>query len=119
MKVLLGALLTAAVLLGTVHSLKCYTCAATTNIADCNAISTCTSGSASCMKVEATSGGLTAISKSCVLECTEGSVSTGGVSGSVHCCNTDLCNGAASVKISPAVLSLAAGVSVILLRAAL
>ncbi|XP_069478100.1 lymphocyte antigen 6E-like [Ambystoma mexicanum] len=102
-----------------VHSLQCYTCAATTNIADCNTNSTCLPGSAYCMKVEATTGGVTAISKSCEMYCTEGSASTGGVSGSVHCCNTDLCNGAASVKISPAVLSLAAGVSVILLRAAL
>ncbi|XP_069478459.1 uncharacterized protein [Ambystoma mexicanum] len=94
MKVLCGALLAAALLVGTAQSLVCYTCDATTNTAACNNPTICPSSSAYCMTVTATSGGVTAISKSCQQSCREMTTTVNGVPTSSHCCTTDLCNGA-------------------------
>ncbi|XP_069478460.1 secreted Ly-6/uPAR domain-containing protein 2-like [Ambystoma mexicanum] len=120
------------------HSLKCYTCAETTNIAGCSTTTTCPSGSAYCRTVEATASGLRTISKSCAAACAEITTSVGGVTSSTRCCSTDLCNGgstgtaaqtpahapadyngATNVRLSYAMLTLAAGASVLLLRASL
>ncbi|KAJ1195820.1 hypothetical protein NDU88_005088 [Pleurodeles waltl] len=119
MKGLLGGLLALALLVGAAHSLKCYTCDAELTTAACNTPTTCPAGSQYCMKVVASVTGVSAVSKSCAPDCTEGSVSAQGSSGSVFCCKSDLCNGASSARMSYTLLSLAAGISALLVKGAL
>ncbi|XP_069478091.1 toxin S6C6-like isoform X2 [Ambystoma mexicanum] len=119
MKVLVGALLTAAVLLGTAHSLQCYTCTAVTNNADCRTTTTCSTEESYCFKIHSTVGEITSIFKGCEATCTEVSTSVRGISTSTNCCSTDLCNGATSARVSYAMLTLAAGACALLLKAGL
>ncbi|XP_069478462.1 prostate stem cell antigen-like [Ambystoma mexicanum] len=120
MKVLLCALLASALLLGIAHSLKCYTCEATTNLANCRTTTTnCSSASAYCMTVQATSVGVTAVAKNCKVACKESTGTVSGVPTSIHCCSTDLCNGGTSARVSYTMLTLAAGACALLLRAGL
>ncbi|XP_069478096.1 three-finger toxin MALT0070C-like isoform X7 [Ambystoma mexicanum] len=118
MKVLVGALLTAAVLLGTAHSLQCYTCLGSTNFAGCPTI-TCPPGPASCISIYLTVGGESSYGKGCEETCTESTITEAGVTTSTKCCSTDLCNGAPSARASYAMLTLAAGACALLLRAGL
>ncbi|XP_069478110.1 uncharacterized protein [Ambystoma mexicanum] len=59
------------------------------------------------------------VSKSCEAACEESTCINGArdVQTSVYCCSTDLCNGVTSVRISSALLSLAAAISGFLLKA--
>ncbi|XP_078542497.1 uncharacterized protein LOC144828293 [Lissotriton helveticus] len=117
MKTVVVSLLAAALLFGTAHSLKCYVCASTTG--SCNTQGTCAAGEVYCASATLTSGSSTTIAKACMASCTAGSGTVSGVTGTVSCCQQDLCNGANSVKINYAMVFLAAGISALLLKGGL
>uniref|UniRef100_A0A6I8QZ65 UPAR/Ly6 domain-containing protein n=1 Tax=Xenopus tropicalis TaxID=8364 RepID=A0A6I8QZ65_XENTR len=96
--------------------LKCYRCVGATSNADCQTQTDCGPNDAYCMTVVASVSGKTAIGKSCTPSCTPGSASTGGVTGTISCCKTDLCNGATGVKYSYPALGLSLGFLLVLLR---
>ncbi|XP_078541507.1 prostate stem cell antigen-like [Lissotriton helveticus] len=120
MKAVLGSLLAAALLVGTGHALTCYTCDTVANNADCMTSSKCATGLDSyCMSSYASGSGASYISKSCSKTCSEGSATLAGVTAKVTCCSSDLCNGANSAKLSTTLLSLAAAISALMVRALL
>ncbi|KAJ1195830.1 hypothetical protein NDU88_005098 [Pleurodeles waltl] len=119
MKAVFCSLLAAALLVGTGHALKCYTCSGATSNTEC-VEQTCSTGLDSyCRSTYASGYGVSAMSKICASSCTAGSDTVLGVTSKVTCCTTDLCNGAPSARTSYTLLSLAAGISALLVRAVL
>ncbi|XP_069478105.1 lymphocyte antigen 6E-like isoform X4 [Ambystoma mexicanum] len=119
MKALLGAILATAVLVGTAHTLQCYSCDFTINISACSTTATCPPGSAYCARMNVTSGGESSYGRGCKETCTESTITAEGVTTSTKCCSTDLCNGSTSARASYTMLTLAAGACALLLRAGL
>ncbi|XP_078541508.1 lymphocyte antigen 6E-like [Lissotriton helveticus] len=120
MKAVWGCLLAAVLLVGTGHALKCYLCSGSVTNANCKTSSTCPTGSASyCKSVYASGSGIANIYKTCESSCSPGSDSFLGVTTTTTCCSSDECNGANSVKISYTLLSLAAAISALVVRAVL
>ncbi|KAJ1195831.1 hypothetical protein NDU88_005099 [Pleurodeles waltl] len=119
MKSVLGSLLAAALLVGTGHALKCYSCTGATSNTGCTE-ETCPTGMDSyCMSIYASGSGVSLMTKSCSPTCVAASTTVGGATAKTTCCNTDLCNGASNAKISYTLLSLAAGISALVVRAVL
>ncbi|XP_078541509.1 uncharacterized protein LOC144826922 [Lissotriton helveticus] len=118
MKAVVISLLAAALLFGTAHSLKCYVCAAASG--SCNTQTTC-GGSADkyCATLAATSGSSTVVTNFCAITCNPGTTTLGGATSRLSCCQTDLCNGATSMKISYTMLFFAAGISALFLKGGL
>ncbi|XP_030075646.1 lymphocyte antigen 6E [Microcaecilia unicolor] len=112
-------LLVIALCLHNAVSLKCYTCPVTKKSSDCATESTCSVADKYCMKIIASASGETAVSKACTPDCTEGKQTISGATASVYCCQSDLCNGATSVKISYLALVISLGFLGSLLRAGL
>ncbi|KAM9308480.1 ly6/PLAUR domain-containing protein 2-like [Gastrophryne carolinensis] len=114
-------LLLAALCLGTASSLQCYTCIMPSSSSQCTTTATCASGQNYCQTVSASVAGVsvTGSLKSCESSCTPGSTNTMGVSGTVSCCQTDLCNGANNIRSGSAVLFLALAAIVTLLSGSL
>ncbi|KAM4689725.1 lymphocyte antigen 6E-like [Discoglossus pictus] len=115
-------LLVTALCIGTVYSLKCYTCISQSSNTNCMTATNCTAGLDSYCKTTVASAGVagisvTSISKTCAATCTATSGSYVVASSSVSCCSTDLCNtsGAISVKSSYAMLALSVGLLLALL----
>ncbi|XP_041422617.1 ly6/PLAUR domain-containing protein 2 [Xenopus laevis] len=113
------SLLVAALCIGTAVPLKCYTCLGVTNNADCMNPTTCSSTDTSCMTVVGSTSGSTAVVKSCAPSCSPGSSSLAGVSATISCCNTDLCNGSTAVKYSFPAMVLSLGFLLVLLRSSI
>ncbi|KAL6483685.1 hypothetical protein MHYP_G00085570 [Metynnis hypsauchen] len=86
--------------LGSLNGNKCYTC--TDN--DCRATVSCEGDEDHCLSATATAGGVQVAVKGCVSRnlCTaeESSMQAAGITGSVSCCEGNLCNGAEGVKLS-------------------
>ncbi|XP_063306307.1 lymphocyte antigen 6E-like [Pelobates fuscus] len=110
--------------IGTAMSLQCYTCTGQTSNANCITTTTnCTTGQTYCMTTSASAGvggvSFASITKTCAAACTAVSAGSSSlVSGSVSCCNTDLCNtsGATSIKSGVTILALTAGLILALLK---
>ncbi|KAJ1195872.1 hypothetical protein NDU88_005139 [Pleurodeles waltl] len=118
MQAVVPSLLAAALLLGTVDSLRCYTCLTQTSNAECLKPADCPTGNFFCETfISKNPHGVSVISKTCQSLCHEASEALS----STTCCKTDLCNesGANSVRISYTVISLAMVVCALLLRAGL
>ncbi|OCT77253.1 hypothetical protein XELAEV_18032452mg, partial [Xenopus laevis] len=102
--------------------LKCYTCTSATSNSNCMTQTNCTATDTSCQtflgSVSVLGVSATSITKTCTTSCTAGGTSFAGVTGSVSCCNTDLCNvsGANGVKYSFPALGLSLGFLLVLLR---
>ncbi|XP_078541501.1 lymphocyte antigen 6E-like [Lissotriton helveticus] len=104
MKGLLFFPLAVALLVGTAHSLRCYTCLRPSTNAACNTETNCPSRSEYCLKVQESVSGM--VSKVCSPDCQEGLVHGPGLSGT-------------SATISYTLLSLAAVISALVVKAAL
>ncbi|XP_078541502.1 secreted Ly-6/uPAR-related protein 1-like isoform X2 [Lissotriton helveticus] len=129
MKAVFGPLLAAALLVGTGDALKCYTCSLATSNSDCT-VEQCSSYYDSyCQSIYASGSGTSYMTKSCASSCTAGTYTVLGVTTKTTCCSSDLCNGgvsstnqcngASSAKLSYTLLSLAAGISALMVRAVL
>ncbi|XP_056374651.1 ly6/PLAUR domain-containing protein 2-like [Hyla sarda] len=94
-----------------VYSLKCYTCDAQFTNANCLTATNCSSNATSCLTSVASGGGYTAIVKTCEASCTPLTTTIAGISATVTCCSTDLCNysAGASITSSYAAIILALG----------
>nr|XP_033789700.1 lymphocyte antigen 6E-like [Geotrypetes seraphini] len=119
MKTFLLSLLAAALCLHLADSLKCHTCEVASKSSDCTKEKTCSSREMFCKKIVASASGETIVSKDCTSDCSEGKAQIAGVQASVYCCQSDLCNGAMSVKISFLALVISVGFVGSLLRAGL
>ncbi|XP_072010710.1 lymphocyte antigen 6E-like [Engystomops pustulosus] len=115
-------LITAALCMGSVYSLKCYTCTSQSSNTNCMTPTTCSASDTTCM-TSVVAGGLgslsgASITKSCTAVCTETGFNAVVVSTSVSCCSTDLCNtsGASSIGSTTSVLAAALGAVTVLLR---
>ncbi|XP_031760364.1 lymphocyte antigen 6E-like isoform X1 [Xenopus tropicalis] len=118
MAALYVSLLLAALCIGTVVPLKCYTCLSAASNADCKTQTDCGPNDAYCQTVVGSVSGKKAIGKYCTPSCTPGSSSFAGITGTVSCCKTNLCNtsGAPGVKYSYPALGLSLGFLLVLLR---
>uniref|UniRef100_A0A6I8PP56 Lymphocyte antigen 6E n=1 Tax=Xenopus tropicalis TaxID=8364 RepID=A0A6I8PP56_XENTR len=122
MAALYVSLLLAALCIGTAVPLKCYTCTGESSNANCLNQTNCSDIDTSCQTFVASISlfGVSAksITKSCTPSCTPGGASFAGATGTVSCCNTDLCNisGAPGVKYSYPALGLSLGFLLVLLR---
>ncbi|KAJ1195827.1 hypothetical protein NDU88_005095 [Pleurodeles waltl] len=130
MRCALGSLLAAALLVGLAHALKCHNCVSTQG--DCNTPNDCPADQNNyCFKFVGTNqlAGITTIVKGCNATCQAASATLQGISGSVSCCTTNLCNGEGasavttakpngvpSVRVSYTVLYATVGVTALLLR---
>ncbi|KAG9269187.1 lymphocyte antigen 6B-like isoform X2 [Astyanax mexicanus] len=85
---------------GSPNGRKCYTC----DNNDCTGIVDCEGDEDHCVNIKSSAGNVQVTLKGCASRsvCTEGqaSMSSAGVSGSVNCCQGNLCNGAESVNLS-------------------
>uniref|UniRef100_A0A6I8R478 UPAR/Ly6 domain-containing protein n=1 Tax=Xenopus tropicalis TaxID=8364 RepID=A0A6I8R478_XENTR len=72
--------------------LQCYTCASATSNTDCRTLTKCHSTDSYCQTVVSTVSGKSVITKSCAPSCTPGINSTAGVTDTVSCCSSNLCN---------------------------
>ncbi|XP_044129530.1 ly6/PLAUR domain-containing protein 2-like [Bufo gargarizans] len=108
-------LLVIALCAATALSLQCYTCVSESSNDDCLAEGYCTIGDTYCQTSVAsvTIAGISFsnINKDCASLCSPSSTNILGISSSVSCCSTDLCNvsGGAIVKSSYAAILLALG----------
>ncbi|XP_030075609.1 lymphocyte antigen 6E [Microcaecilia unicolor] len=121
MRTFLLPLLAAALCLHTAHALKCYTCVGAEKNSDCLKESTCTVLDKYCMTMVGTASGKTTIIKQCLPLCEPGKGESHGLSGTMSCCQSDLCNvsGAMSVRISFLTLVFSVGFVGTLLRGGL
>ncbi|XP_029448024.1 lymphocyte antigen 6E-like isoform X2 [Rhinatrema bivittatum] len=107
------------------QALKCHTCNLADSNSKCMTETTCPSADTHCLTAVGTAsvGSITAtvITKECAAACTAGAHTYGGITGTVSCCESDLCNvsGATGVKLSSLALLVPAGFVLSLLRAAL
>ncbi|KAG9269184.1 urokinase plasminogen activator surface receptor-like [Astyanax mexicanus] len=85
---------------GSPNGRKCYTC----DNNDCTGIVDCEGDEDHCVNIKSSAGNVKVTLKGCASRsvCTEGqaSMSSAGVSGSVNCCQGNLCNGAERVNLS-------------------
>ncbi|KAM4603138.1 lymphocyte antigen 6E-like [Discoglossus pictus] len=123
MEALKVVLLVTALCIGTAYSLSCYTCTGEISNANCMTATNCTVGMDSyCMTSVASASvvGVSAgsITKECTAFCSPTNIGFLGVSSSVSCCSTNLCNvsGASSVKTSYAMLVLSVGLLLALVK---
>ncbi|XP_040288602.1 lymphocyte antigen 6E-like [Bufo bufo] len=115
-------LLVIALCAATVYSLQCYTCELESSNSNCLTETNCTSNATSCLTSVASgsAGGVsaTAIIKRCAVSCTPLTTTISGVTATVTCCSTDLCNfsGSTSIKSSYAAIILALGSTLTILK---
>ncbi|XP_040288798.1 ly6/PLAUR domain-containing protein 2-like [Bufo bufo] len=106
-------LLVIALCAATVYSLRCYTCELESSNSNCLTETNCTSSATSCLTSvgSGSAGGVsaTAIIKRCAVSCTPLTTTISGVTATVTCCSTDLCNYSTSIKSSYAAIILALG----------
>ncbi|XP_056378888.1 lymphocyte antigen 6E-like [Hyla sarda] len=115
-------LLIAALCVGTVHSLTCYTCTSQSSNTNCMTATNCSASETSCM-TSVVSGGIGSLTAATITKtCSSACVATGTniviFSSSVTCCSTNLCNtsGASSIKSTSTILAAALGAILVLLR---
>ncbi|KAJ1194687.1 hypothetical protein NDU88_003973 [Pleurodeles waltl] len=118
MKVVLVALLAAALCVGIVHSLACYTCTNQGSNSKCMTATNCTSDATACQTVVGNYLVGITVTKTCSSSCVPTSLTVLGVGTTTSCCSTDLCNvsGATSVKTSYLLLAACMGVLGLLMR---
>ncbi|KAJ1194653.1 hypothetical protein NDU88_003941 [Pleurodeles waltl] len=73
-------------------TLRCYTCDQETSNDKCQTISNCTVPNKICQTTVATSSSGTITSKNCASSCVPTNDEINGISFSISCCTTDLCN---------------------------
>ncbi|XP_069815886.1 lymphocyte antigen 6E-like [Dendropsophus ebraccatus] len=115
-------LLLAALCIGTVYTLTCYTCTSQNSNSNCLTPTNCTAGTTSCLTSVQVVGigslSYATITKSCSSACVAAGTNIVVYSGSQTCCSTDLCNtsGASSIRSTNSILAAALGVTAVLLR---
>ncbi|XP_039592997.1 lymphocyte antigen 6B-like [Polypterus senegalus] len=102
MKACLTLFLLACFITYSVKALKCYTCAATTSIADCTKNpAVCSSGEDTCMSTVSSVYGQSAYVKLCTTS--QGCSSAATLNSQIvttSCCTTDLCNSSSAFKMN-------------------
>nr|XP_033785361.1 uncharacterized protein LOC117353496 [Geotrypetes seraphini] len=113
-------LLAAVLSLHLAHALKCYTCIEAEKSSDCRTESTCSILDKHCGTLVTSAFGKISIYKQCMPICEPGSGELAGKTGTLSCCQSDLCNSAVTgVKISYLLLLVSVGFVGTLLRAGL
>ncbi|XP_078541472.1 ly6/PLAUR domain-containing protein 2-like [Lissotriton helveticus] len=109
------SLLVASLFIGIACNLACFTCTNQPTYDNCRVTTVCEDASIFC-KTMITNMSTSAIriTKTCERACTDNTTNTK----TVTCCGKDFCNEATNMKTSYPLLTLAAGVSAFLLRAA-